>query len=180
MTCGRLVMLVALSALLLTDCVPSQAPVATPALVQTDTSAFRRATTPTAGSTPTPAFWPTGMPPPTRGPEAAKPEFSTDEQTCQQADGWWGPALCPNLDAKQYCWEVPTTDAGRRCSDSSECEGWCDANLRWDEARAMLDGARDRGGVLMTGTCSPVAGERSLNMMWVQDGRLKMLYLSCR
>jgi hypothetical protein len=88
--------------------------------------------TPTTCPSMLPAFWPTGMPPPTHRPAAVKRAIPSDKEACLEAGGFWDIPFCTGLmrptnipPPERFCWEVPTSDACRPCSDDSECEGWC-------------------------------------------------------
>ena len=46
------------------------------------------------------------------------------EAECEKAGGsWWSPGMPGNRNPK-VC-DLPTSDAGRACRDSAECEGYC-------------------------------------------------------
>ena len=46
------------------------------------------------------------------------------EAECEKAGGsWWSPGMPGNRNPK-VC-DLPTSDAGRACRDSEECEGYC-------------------------------------------------------
>jgi hypothetical protein len=144
----------------------SPAPTGSPTPTGTPTFA------PTARPTATPAFWPTGMPPPTSGPTAAQLQ-PTDEVSCRQAGGRWS----GGVHWEPMCLEFPTTDAGRPCSDGSECQGWCDPNI--DGPEEML--AKQPAGVplFMTGVCSEKAGLPPNDELYcLQNGELTLMLMS--
>lgn len=59
---------------------------------------------------------------------------------CQRAGGAWGPA---GIFPQPIC-RMPTTDAGRACSDDGECQGSCLADLTEAQRRQVLNGQRVR------------------------------------
>lgn len=71
-------------------------------------------------------------------PTAGAVVLPTNEQDCLDQGGTWGPQGLAQMD---MC-DLPTTDAGQPCTDSSQCQGLC---LASDNPT--------------TGTCSP----RTLN-----------------
>jgi hypothetical protein len=84
----------------------------------------------------TPGFWPTGMPPPTRGPIAVKTVRPGDEVTCPQEGGGW---FQQRVGIPYWgCYGGHSTDAARPCSDESECQGWCEANLSRERALELV------------------------------------------
>jgi hypothetical protein len=122
--------------------------------------------TPTTCPSMLPAFWPTGMPSPTRAPAVVKRAIPTDKETCLQMGGFWDTPFCTGLmrptdipPPELSCWEVPTADACRPCSDDSECEGWC----------SVPPAGR---GPPMTGVCSPIARQWKEERFVVQDGQI--------
>jgi hypothetical protein len=125
------------SVTLLAGCVPI--PTTTPANEPTSPSIH----TPAPASTATPA------PPSTTARPTPNPQpLPANEQDCLKQGGTWGPQ---GVSPKAVC-DLPTTDAGQPCTDSSQCEGLCFAN--------------DTGSI---GTCSP----RRLNFscyMIMKDG----------
>jgi len=100
-------------------------------------------------STPAPAPTETPVPPSTTARPTPNPQpLPTNEQDCLKQGGAWGPQ---GISPKAIC-DLPTTDAGQPCTDSSQCEGICFAS--------------DTGS---GGTCSP----RRLNFncyMIMKDG----------
>jgi len=145
------------------------APPATPVTAETavsDEVYLARAQEALAAPTSTPAFWPTGMPPPTRGPTAVPVLRPIDEALCRQAGGRW-------VSIERGCVELPTRDAGKPCSDGGECQsGWCAANLTFEAAEDLLEQLPFGQPLLMTGICSgftdPPHGDRTL----LSGGRL--------
>jgi hypothetical protein len=100
----------------------------------------------------TPGFWPTGMPPPTRGPTAIKTARPGDEVTCLQEGGEW---FQQRVGIPYWgCYGGHSTDASRPCSDESECQGWCQANLTRERALELATNRPAGEPLLMTGTCS--------------------------
>ena len=56
-----------------------------------------------------------------------------DKESCEAQGGIWGKV---GLSSEEVC-NLPTSDAGKECSDSDECEGSCIAELSeedWDKA----------------------------------------------
>jgi hypothetical protein len=110
--------------------------------------------------------WPTGMPPPTRGPAAVKRLIPNDKETCLDKGGFWDRPFCSGLmrptdipPPEGSCWEVPTSDACRPCSDDSECEGWC----------SVPPGGQ---GPPMTGVCSPAARQWQWKRAAILNGQV--------
>jgi len=57
----------------------------------------------------------------------------TDKESCEALGGRWGRI---GLSLEEQC-NLPTSDAGKECSDSDECEGSCIAELSeedWEKA----------------------------------------------
>jgi len=52
-----------------------------------------------------------------------------DKESCEAKGGLWGPI---GLSPEERC-NLPTSDAGKECSDSDECEGYCVAELLPEE-----------------------------------------------
>jgi hypothetical protein len=122
--------------------------------------------TPTYCSSDRPTFWPTGVPPPTRGPAAVKRAIPADKETCLQMGGFWDIPFCSGqmrpTDAPppaQSCWEVPTADPCRPCSDGTECEGWCSVPTGGQEPP-------------MTGMCSPIARQWQWKRAAILNGQV--------
>lgn len=158
----------------------SPAPPATPVTAETsvpDEVYLARAREALAAPTSTPAFWPTGMPPPTAKPAAAKPSPAFSRTECQRRGAEWFEfvAFGPN------CQHYPTSDGGPACSSSSECEAaWCDANLTTEIAEEILEQAGGKP-VFMTGTCPPIAIEVRCgrHTSVVEGGRLTLQSEEC-
>jgi hypothetical protein len=149
-------------------------PTASSTAAASESSSERRVkdTTSTPRPTSTPAFWPTGIPPPTRGPAAVERNRPMDESVCIRLGGTWSAFMCAGRFDALGCYRVPTSDAGRPCSDDSECQGWCDPNLT--EATMREEWAR-RGQTAaplpITGTCSRIAWPHTGDMPTsVEDG----------
>ena len=68
-----------------------------------------------------PASTPTSLPAPTARPSPNPAPLPTNEQDCLKQGGTWG----PQGKAQQNLCDLPTTDAGQVCTDTSECEGTC-------------------------------------------------------
>jgi hypothetical protein len=82
---------------------------------------------PTSLSTNTPAPVPTETPasPPINSRPTPNPApLPTNEQGCLKQGGTWGPQ---GMGQQDLC-DLPTTDAGQPCTDSSQCEGTCFAS----------------------------------------------------
>jgi hypothetical protein len=61
--------------------------------------------------------------------------ISSDKKTCENAGGiWW--KLGPQ---GEYVCNMPTSDAGKKCLDSDECEGSCIPELSEDEINKLLE-----------------------------------------
>ena len=98
---------------------------------------------------------------PTRRPPATPPSAPKNEAGCIAADGHWGTYGLANL---KLC-EMPVSDAGVPCIDSSECQGAClgtdaafYASLFWP---------------YVVGQCSPT--QINYSSMYVEDGRLEFI-----
>ena len=137
------------------------------------TASFMGQSESTPAPTSTPAFWPTGMPKPTLGPTALPLAMATDEPSCERLGGRWS----GGVHWEPMCLEFPTTDAGRPCSDGSECQGWCDPNVgRPGELLANQPAGLP---LLMTGVCSDEAGLPPNDALYcLQDGELTQLLMS--
>lgn len=139
--------------------------------------------TSTPGPTSTPAFWPTGVPRPTQGPTAVPLLRPADRASCQRQGGYWQQQNTLNI--PRGCYEVPAADAGKPCSDGSECQGWCDPNLGSDLPGELCPDWFDRvlhgqsaGGCppLMVGTCSRNAFPNPINrLLYLEGGELHVL-----
>jgi hypothetical protein len=129
------------------------------------------------GLTSTPAFWPTGMPPPTPGPTAVWLSGTWDKAECLRRGATWADRW---VFGGPSCQGYPTADGGRVCSDGSECQaGWCDANLPVEAAEELLQrpGAEP---LLMTGTCLPETRETFCGgYARVEGGRLTIIETIC-
>lgn len=74
-------------------------------------------------------------------------EIPKDQQSCLAAGGKWGRI---GLGPREEC-NLPTTDAGAVCSDSSECESLCIAELsKTDQERVT----RERAIIQTKGKCA--------------------------
>lgn len=78
---------------------------------------------PTSTPVPAPAETPVPLSPDVR-PTPNPAPLPTHEQDCLKQGGTWGPQ---GISAEDVC-DLPTTDAGQPCTDSSQCEGLCFAN----------------------------------------------------
>jgi hypothetical protein len=70
-----------------------------------------------------------------------------DEANCLSAGGTWGRA---GIFPAPIC-RVPTTDGGRVCADTDECEGYCLAK----PTPAQMDQITARNKLEILGTCTP-------------------------
>jgi len=102
---------------------------------------------------------------PTARPTKGLIDIPKDKATCEAQGGKWG-RIGPS--PRESC-NLPTSDAGKVCSDSSECEGGCVANLsRADQDRIT----RDKAVIETQGKCTPwriVVGCMAL----VTDGKVR-------
>lgn len=57
-------------------------------------------------------------------PAAIKPVIPQDEASCREAGGHWTRLGIPCETCEKSC-DMKTTDAGNRCTDSSQCQGAC-------------------------------------------------------
>ncbi|MCB9422552.1 MAG: hypothetical protein H6667_22310 [Ardenticatenaceae bacterium] len=95
---------------------------------------------------------------PTRRPSVTPPPRPQNQADCQAAGGDWAPF---GMESTMLC-NMPTTDAGMTCTDSSECEGNClatDLNLLTSGYWSYL-----------IGECSPT--QINFSGMYIEDGRL--------
>jgi hypothetical protein len=60
--------------------------------------------------------------------------YPTNKTSCEAQGGNWGPI---GLSPQEVC-VLPTTDAGKSCSDSSECQAACVAELTEGQRAALL------------------------------------------
>ena len=75
------------------------------------------------------------------------PVTPTDQSSCEAQGGKWGPL---GLFPKEVC-NLPTTDAGKACSDSSQCQSACIAALTQEQ----FDDVFRNGAILQTtGACA--------------------------
>ena len=85
---------------------------------------------------------------PTARPTKSVTDIPKDQATCEAQGGKWSRI---GLAPRESC-NLPTLDAGKVCSDSSECEGACLADL----SRADQDRIRKDKAVIETqGKCTP-------------------------
>ena len=87
------------------------------------------------------------------------------KESCEALGGKWEKI---GLASEESC-NLPTSDAGKVCSDSSECEGSCLAELTADD----LDKISQQGKVVYTeGKCSPWRITAGCNA-FVTDGKVE-------
>jgi hypothetical protein len=85
---------------------------------------------------------------PTARPTESVIDIPKDQAACEAQGGKWGRI---GLAPRDEC-NLPTSDAGQICSDSSQCEGACVADL----SRADYDRvAKNKVIILSTGKCTP-------------------------
>lgn len=60
----------------------------------------------------------------------------TDKESCETLGGSWGKI---GLSQEESC-NLPTSDAGKECSDSGECEGSCIAELLQEDWNKAVQG----------------------------------------
>jgi len=70
-----------------------------------------------------------------------------DEASCLALGGRWDRI---GMNPRKQC-NLPTADAGRVCSDSSDCEGTCLAGL----TDSQMNDARAGKSIKITGACTP-------------------------
>ena len=87
----------------------------------------------------------------------------TDKESCEALGGIWGRV---GLSLNEEC-NLPTSDAGKECSDSDDCEGSCIAEL------SKEDQDKARQGVVYTkGKCT--AWKITLGCQaFVEDGKVR-------
>ena len=56
-----------------------------------------------------------------------KPSVTSNQQLCEDAGGRW--MIVENSPYAQPTCNLPTSDAGQVCTDSSECESYCQAEI---------------------------------------------------
>ncbi len=98
---------------------------------------------------------------PTRRPAVTPPRSPQNQADCQAAGGDWASF---GIASTMLC-NMPTSDAGMSCTDSSECEGSCLAtglNLLTSGYWAYL-----------VGECSPT--QINFSGMYIENGRLFMI-----
>lgn len=78
--------------------------------------------------------------------------------SCQSEGGFFSEEL-------EFC-QLPASDAGKACKDSSECEGFCEADLSPDEIIKIASGEK----VEKTGTCGRLKNFASGCFYAVEDG----------
>ena len=88
------------------------------------------------------------------------PEGVMDQSTCEGKGGEW-----LDLGPKQTC-NFPTTDAGKICLNSDDCEGDCIVELTSEEEANLINGPIEK-----EGQCS----EKTINLgcfAFVEDGQV--------
>ena len=60
--------------------------------------------------------------------------ISTDKESCESLGGNWGPI---GLFPEEVC-VLPTSDGGKICTDSSECEAKCAASLTEEQYNSLM------------------------------------------
>jgi hypothetical protein len=88
--------------------------------------------------------------------------YPADKESCESAGGHWGPV---GLSPAEVC-IMPTTDAGKECSDSSECQSACVADLSAEEYNTLV---KDRITIHTTGRCTSSTASVGC-MAYVEDG----------
>lgn len=84
----------------------------------------------------------------TRRPPVTNQDLPKDKVTCEAQGGRWGRI---GLSPVEQC-NLPTPDAGKVCSDSSDCTGMCIADL----SKADYDRVwRDKAVIQTSGKCAP-------------------------
>lgn len=81
-------------------------------------------------------------------PRGAKIEIPKDKETCLAKNGKWakiGPAPVESCN-------LPTSDGGKECTDTSECEGTCLAALSNKEQNLVM---REKKTIQTKGKCTP-------------------------
>jgi hypothetical protein len=73
--------------------------------------------------------------------------YPADRESCEAAGGHWGPI---GLSPAEVC-TMFTTDAGKECSDSSECQSACVADLSAEEYQTLVKNHRP---IYTTGRCA--------------------------
>jgi hypothetical protein len=85
---------------------------------------------------------------PTARPTKSVIDIPKDQAACEAQGGKWGRI---GLAPREEC-NLPTTDAGKVCSDSSECEGMCVANLSREDYDRVT---KNRVVIDAKGKCTP-------------------------
>jgi hypothetical protein len=95
------------------------------------------------------------------------PEKPTDQAACEAQGGKWGPI---GLYPQEVC-NLPTTDAGTTCTDSSQCQSACVAEL----TQQQFDDAFRKGAIIETsGTCA--AWQILVGCIpFVEDGKVSII-----
>lgn len=87
----------------------------------------------------------------------------TDKAYCLAIGGRWG---IIGMSANESC-NPPTSDSGRLCRDSSECEGACIADLTADEMARLTP----EKPISSDGACTPWRFTRGCHA-WVEEGKV--------
>jgi hypothetical protein len=91
-------------------------------------------------------------------------EYPKDKESCEAANGVWGPI---GLAPYDVC-NVPTSDGGMICSDNSECEGYCFADLTPEMEDQLAQGKS----LVTLGQCSDWTQEIGC-IAFVESGRVE-------
>ena len=95
-------------------------------------------------------------------------QFPTDQASCESVGGIWGVF---DLTDTERC-ILPTSDAGKICTDSSQCEGPCIANITQEQYSALIE---TQVPISATGYCSSWMTSAGCNA-YVEDGMVNGIF----
>ena len=98
--------------------------------------------------------------------ETTQPSIPKDRVSCEAAGGRWGRI---GISPREAC-NLPASDGGADCSDGSECEGACLAELTPQQMESLRKG----GSVEAAGKCTPWRITVGCQAR-VEDGKARML-----
>jgi hypothetical protein len=93
-------------------------------------------------------------------------DYPKDKESCEAANGVWGPI---GLAPYDVC-NIPTSDGGKLCYDSSECDGYCLADLTPEMEEQLAQGTS----VVTPGECSDWTQQIGC-IAFVESGRVDQI-----
>lgn len=96
----------------------------------------------------------------------------TDKNSCESAGGSWGRV---GIEVSESRCNLPTSDGGKSCVDSVDCEGWCIAELspqdqdKVQSQRAVIEKSGKCSGWQIVSGCFPVVTQGVINGLMCID-----------